>query len=91
MPWQRIVTSFATGCKIAEQKAELPKLDGALWHAYRRGWATSRKHLPPSDVAAVGGWKDIGILLKCYTQAGADTMLAVMESPKKITERAVSG
>jgi hypothetical protein len=47
--------------------------------------------LPVSDVAAVGGWKDIGTLLKCYTQADADTMLAVMESPKKISERALSG
>lgn len=82
---------FRTWLEMAEQKAELPKLDGALWHAYRRGWATSRKHLPVSDVAAVGGWKDIGTLLKCYTQADADTMLQVMESPKKISEKAVSG
>ncbi len=47
--------------------------------------------MPVSDVAAVGGWKDIDTLLKCYTQADNDTMLAVMESPKKVTERAVSG
>ena len=71
-------------------KAGLEKLDGALWHAYRRGWARSRKHLPVADVAAVGGWGDIGTLLKCYTQADSDTMLAVMESPKKISEKAVS-
>lgn len=42
-------------------------------------------------LTAVGGWKDIGTLLKCYTQADNDTMLAVMESSKKVTERAVSG
>ena len=81
---------FRTWLELAETKAELPKLDGALWHAYRRGWATSRKHLPVADVAAVGGWRDIGTLLKCYTQADSATMLAVMESPKKISERAVS-
>lgn len=81
---------FRTWLEVAEKKAGLPKLDGALWHAYRRGWASSRKHMPVSDVAAVGGWKDIGTLLKCYTQADSDTMLAVMESPKKISERAVS-
>lgn len=73
--------------EVAEKKAELPKLDGALWHAHRRGWATSRKHMPVSDVAAVGGWKDIGTLLKCYTQADSDTMLAVMASPKKRARR----
>lgn len=82
---------FRTWLEMAESKAELTKLDGALWHAYRRGWATSRKHMPVADVAAVGGWQDIGTLLKCYTQADSDTMLAVMESPKKISERAVSG
>ena len=32
-------------------------LERSLWHAYRRGWATSRKHLPDVDVAAAGGWK----------------------------------
>jgi hypothetical protein len=71
-------------------KAGLEKLDGALWHAYRRGCASSRKHLPVADVAAEGGWRDIRTLLKCYTQADSDTMLAVMESPKKISEKAVS-
>ncbi len=82
---------FRTWLEMAEQKAKLPNLEGALWHAYRRGWATSRKHLPVSDAAAVGGWREIGTLLKCYTQADADTMLAVMESSKKISERAISG
>ena len=33
-----------------------PKLDGGLWHPYRRAWAISRKHLPTVDVAAAGGW-----------------------------------
>ncbi len=26
--------------KQAEQKAKLAKLDGSLWHSYRRAWAT---------------------------------------------------
>jgi hypothetical protein len=41
---------------VAEKKAKLPKLDGSLWHAYRRKWAIERKHLPLKDVAAAGGW-----------------------------------
>ena len=40
----------------AEKLAGLEKLDGSLWHAYRRKWATERKHLPDADVAAAGGW-----------------------------------
>ena len=52
----------------AEQLAELPKQSGSLWHAYRRGWATSRKHLPDVDVAAAGGWKSTETLRRCYQQ-----------------------
>jgi len=62
----------------AESKAELPKLDGSLWHAYRRMWATERKHLPVADVAAAGGWQGPSTLLTCYQQPTADAMLAVM-------------
>jgi hypothetical protein len=39
---------------LAEGKAGLPKLDGSVWHCYRRAWATSRKALPVADVAAAG-------------------------------------
>jgi hypothetical protein len=45
---------------------------------------------PVADVAAVGGCMDIATQLKCYTQADSDTILQVMESPKKIREKAVS-
>jgi len=75
----------------AEVKAELPKLDGSLWHAYRRAWATSRKHLPVVDVAAAGGWSDIGTLLKCYQYADKETLLEVMTHSKKITDAASAG
>ena len=37
--------TFAKGLRTAEKRAKLPKLDGSLWHAYRRKWATERKHL----------------------------------------------
>lgn len=37
--------SFGHWLAEAEEKAGLPKLDGSLWRAYRRAWATTRKHL----------------------------------------------
>lgn len=46
---------FDKWLSIAEKKAGLQKLDGSLWHAYRRKWAIERKHLPLRDVAAAGG------------------------------------
>jgi hypothetical protein len=53
--------------------------DGSLWHVFRRVWATDRKHLPPKDVAAAGGWRDITTLLTCYQQPDEATMRAVVE------------
>jgi integrase len=41
----------------AEVLAKLEPQEGSAFHAYRRGWATARKHLPLPDVAAAGGWK----------------------------------
>lgn len=83
--------SFGHWLAVAERKAKLPKLDGSLWHAYRRAWATSRKGLPVVDVAAAGGWSDIGTLMKCYQQADDVTLLEVMSHSKKISSEARAG
>jgi integrase len=83
--------SFGHWLAAAERKAKLPKLDGSLWHAYRRAWATSRKDLPVVDVAAAGGWSDIGTLMKCYQQADDVTLLEVMSYSKKISSEARVG
>ena len=62
----------------AERLAELAHENGGGWHAFRRGWATRRKHLPLKDVAAAGGWKDTDSLLKCYQHADPETMFRVV-------------
>ena len=74
-----------------EKKADLSELDGGLCHPFRRKWASERKHLPVKDVAAVGGWKDVGTLLIAYQQADRATMLAVMQEPTKVTEAVALG
>ena len=60
------------------ESAGLEKLDGSLWHAYRRKWATERKHLPDVDVAAAGGWANPNTLRLVYQQADQETMLRVV-------------
>jgi len=65
----------------AEQRATLPKLDGSLWHAFRRGWATSKKHLSPKDVAEAGGWKDVSTLQQIYQQPDPQTLYSVVSDP----------
>ena len=74
--------------RFAEQHAGLEPLEGGLWHAYRRKWASERKALPLKDVAVAGGWKDVGTLLQCYQQPDHETLLAVMSEPKKLREHA---
>jgi integrase len=65
--------------KRAFELAKAEKPEGSLWHAFRRLWATERKHLPLKDVAAAGGWKDMTTLLECYQQPDADTIRQVVE------------
>jgi len=71
----------------AERLAGLPKQEGSLWHAYRRAWATARKHLPLSDTAAAGGWACTETLLRCYQQPDEATMLAVVLNGAELRER----
>jgi hypothetical protein len=75
---------FNRWLRAAEKKAGVPKLDGGLWHPYRRKWATERKHHPLMDVAEVGGWKDTETLLTCYQQPDSETLLSVMSEPRKL-------
>jgi hypothetical protein len=82
---------FGDWLETAERKAKLPKLDGSLWHAYRRAWATSREDLPAADVAAAGGWKDVGTMIRCYQMSDDATLLEVMSHPKKIIQRVKEG
>ncbi len=69
-----------------EGLAKVAKHRGSLWHAYRRGWATSRKHLPVADVAAAGGWKNVATLQTCYQQPDDATLLTVVEGGRELRE-----
>ena len=77
-PERSISTRLASKWLVeAEKMAGLPKQEGGLWHPYRRGWATSRKHLPSPDVAAAGGWRSTDTL-KLYQQHDEATILRVV-------------
>ena len=71
----------------AEKLAGLEPQKGSLWHAYRRKWATERKHLSDTDVAAAGGWQNSLTLRKVYQQADAETMLHVVLGGNGLRER----
>ena len=63
----------------AEGLADLLHQKRGGWHAFRRAWATRRKHLPVQDVMAAGGWRDINALQKAYQAADPETVRRVME------------
>jgi hypothetical protein len=69
----------AHGCLGSTRRTRWERLP-----AYRRAWATARKHLPLKDVAEAGGWKTTDTLVRCYTQADEATMLAVVSEPRKV-------
>lgn len=62
----------------AEEEANLEKIPGGGWHAFRRAWATARKNYPLKDVAVAGGWKDTTCLLRAYTHSDPETVLGVV-------------
>ena len=66
----------------AFELAGVTKPQGSLFHAFRRRWATLRKHLPLRDVAAAGGWRDLTTLLTCYQQPDEETMREVVNYVK---------
>lgn len=58
----------------AERKAEDHEHEkGFGFHAFRRMWATKRKHLSTKDVAHAGGWKDTATLERVYQQPDPET------------------
>jgi integrase len=65
----------------AEERAKVPKLDRGLWHAFRRLWASERRHLPPQDVAAGGGWRSLHVMRTAYQHADAVGVFAAVQPP----------
>ena len=58
------------------------------FHAYRRKWATERKHLSLKDVMEAGAWNDSRSLEICYQQVDESTLLAVVTEPRKLRKAA---
>ncbi|KPK80427.1 MAG: hypothetical protein AMS25_09050 [Gemmatimonas sp. SM23_52] len=73
----------------AYEEAELEPLNGSLWHAWRRKWATERKGMPVKDVAEAGGWRDTATLLASYQQSDESTLTQVVLEAPKLTRNGV--
>lgn len=70
--------------KRAEKLAKVPHIKGGGFHAYRRGWATARKHLSDADVALLGGWEDTPTMRSSYQQPDTGSLLAVRDATSRV-------
>jgi integrase len=70
----------------AEARAELPHVDRGAFHAYRRLFASERKHLPDVDLMRAGGWRDLATMKRSYQQADPATTLRVIENEPETRE-----
>lgn len=63
----------------AEEEANLEKLEGSTWHAYRRRWASDRAALSLKGVMEYGGWKDMRTVLG-YMHLDREQLLSIVET-----------
>lgn len=71
---------FVTWWGAMEVRSGLAHSERLGWHALRRKWATERKSLPVTDVAAAGGWTSTQTLQLLYFQPDDATMRRVVAS-----------
>jgi hypothetical protein len=67
----------------AEALAGLPKLEGGLWHPYRRKFATELLEVPDRVVARLGGWKCTRTL-DLYQQPSQDVLAEAFEKRRAL-------
>jgi hypothetical protein len=63
----------------AEKIAKLDHMERGGFHAFRRLWASERRHLPAQDVAAAGGWRSLEVMRSAYMHADAETVYSAVE------------
>jgi integrase len=83
-PARSITRTVATNwLRRAERRAQLVHLPGGGWHAFRRAWATGRKHLSLKDVAYAGGWSETSTLVSIYQQPDVESLAQVVEGGRE--------
>ncbi len=70
----------------AEKLAKLEHMERGGYHAFRRAWASERRHLPAQDVAAAAGWRSLQVMRTAYMHADAQTVYSVVESRPAVPE-----
>jgi integrase len=70
----------------AEKKAGLPRLARGGYHAFRRLFASERRHLPDTDVMAAAGWRSLAVMRRSYQHTDGEGVYAAVERPSRVSE-----
>jgi len=65
----------------AEKKAGLPRLARGCYHAFRRQFASERRHLPDVDVMAAAGWRSVAVMRRSYQHTDAQGVFNAIQRP----------
>jgi len=65
----------------AEKKAGLPRLARGGYHAFRRQFASERRHLPDADVMAAAGWRSVAVMRRSYQHTDAQGVFNAIQRP----------
>jgi hypothetical protein len=72
----------------AEKKAGLPGLARGGYHAFRRQFASERRHLPDTDVMAAAGWRSLAVMRRSYQHSDGEGVFNAVERPESRPNRA---
>lgn len=70
----------------AESLAKLEPLNGSLFHAYRRRFATAREHIPFNRVMELMGITDAKVFRECYCRTSTDLLRDALADPRPVTD-----
>ena len=68
---KRVLTDWML---VAEEKAQLPKLEGGVFHPFRRKFASDLQTEPVKQVMVLGGWADQKTMQTCYVQVSTEQL-----------------
>jgi len=70
----------------AESLADLVPLNGSLFHAYRRRFATAREHVPFNRVMELMGITDARVFRECYCRTSSGALREALADWRPVTD-----
>ena len=83
---ERLRPNDAASRDIAEHWLRRPEKKTGLprggYHAFRRQFASERRHLPDADVMAAAGWRSVTVLRRSYQHTDSQGVFTAIQCPE---------